>query len=322
MEGYLLLGVVFVAVTSLVAAALFLFKDGGDSSTEERLEILTGKKKEKTEAQGIMKENVLENKAGLGAMLGSVFKGSTANISAFFEQADSPLRPDQFFLVSIGAVFVGVMFGWASRSPAPLLPAFGLIIGALPLAWLALRRRGRFKRFATQLPEAMALIARALRAGHSLNSGIHLVVEEMPMPISTEFMLAYEEQNLGIPIERSLKNMLTRMPNMDLKFFVTAVAVQKQAGGDLSEVLDKIAYLIRERFKILGQVKALTAEGRLSGIVLQALPIVLFLVVYYLNPEYVSLLFKDELGKQMIGAAIFLQIIGAFFIKKIVNIKV
>lgn len=322
MDNYLLLGVVFVAVTALVGAALFLFKDGGDNSTEERLEILTGKKNPKSETQGIVKENVLEDQDGLGAMLGGMFRGSTTNIVAFFEQADSPIRPDHFFLVSVGAVVVGVMLGWAAKSPTPLIPVFGLLIGALPLAWLALRRRGRFKRFATQLPEAMALIARALRAGHSLNSGIHLVVEEMPAPIATEFMLAYEEQNLGIPIERSLKNMLRRMPNMDLKFFVTAVAVQKQAGGDLSEVLDKIAYLIRERFKILGQVKALTAEGRLSGIVLQALPIALFLVVYYLNPEYVMLLFKDELGKQMLLYAIGLQVLGAFFIKKIVNIKV
>jgi len=321
MEGYLLLGVVFVAVTSLAAAILFMFKDGGDSSTEDRLEVLTGKKSQKAESQGIMKENVLESKQGLGHVIASMFKGG-GNITAFFEQADSPIRPDHFVLISGGAIFVGVILGWASRSPAPLLPAFGLFTGLLPLTWLWLRRRGRFKRFATQLPEAMALIARALRAGHSLNSGIHLVVEEMPAPIATEFMLAYEEQNLGIPIEKSLKNMLTRMPNMDLKFFVTAVAVQKQAGGDLSEVLDKIAYLIRERFKILGQVKALTAEGRLSGIVLQALPIVLFLTVYYINPEYVSLLFKEELGKQMLFYAIGLQILGAFFIKKIVNIKV
>ncbi len=321
MEGPLLLGVVFVAVTALAAALLFLFKDGGDSSTEDRLEILTGKKNAKSESQGIMKENVLESEQGLGHMIGSMFRGG-GNITSFFEQADSPIRPDHFVLISGGAIFVGVILGWASRSPAPLLPAFGLLTGLLPLTWLWLRRRGRFKRFATQLPEAMALIARALRAGHSLNSGIHLVVEEMPAPIATEFMLAYEEQNLGIPIDKALKNMLNRMPNMDLKFFVTAVAVQKQAGGDLSEVLDKIAYLIRERFKILGQVKALTAEGRLSGIVLQALPIGLFITVYYINPEYVSLLFKEELGKQMLIYAIALQILGAFVIKKIVNIKV
>lgn len=321
MTGYLVYVVVFVAVTVLAGAALFLFKDFGGNSTEDRLEVLTGKKKESKESQGIMKDSGLEAADGFSGMLSRSLKG-IENLVSFFEQADSPIRPDHFVMVSLGAVGVGVVLAWAVKSPPPLYPVFGIVVGLLPLTWLILRRHRRFGKFAQQLPEAMALIARALRAGHSLNSGIHLVVEEMPVPIATEFMLAYEEQNLGIPIERSLKNMLRRMPNMDLKFFVTAVAVQKQAGGDLAEVLDKISYLIRERFKILGQVKALTAEGRLSGIVLQALPVALFLTVYYLNPDYVMLLFKEELGKQMLMYSMLLQILGAFFIKKIVNIKV
>jgi len=133
---------------------------------------------------------------------------------------------------------------------------------------------------------------------------------------------AYEEQNLGIPIDQSLKNMLVRMPNMDLKFFVTAVAIQKQAGGDMAEILDKIGYIIRERFKIMGQVQALTGEGRISGVVLMALPIALFFAVYYLNPEYIMLLFTEELGRKMIAVAVVLQILGAITIKKIVNIKI
>lgn len=321
MDNMLLYGVVFVAVTALAAAALFMFKDIGGSSTEDRLEVLTGKRKEKAEQQGIMKENVLDSDEGFAGFIGRSFKG-IENLVSFFEQADSPIRPDHFFIISGCGVGLGVMLAWAAKSPIPLYPVFGLGVGLMPLFWLMLRRRSRFKKFAQQLPEAMSLISRALRAGHSLNSGIHLVSEEMPAPIATEFMLSYEEQNLGIPIEKALKNMLRRMPNMDLKFFVTAVSVQKQAGGDLSEVLEKIAYLIRERFKILGQVKALTAEGRLSGIVLQALPVCLFLTVYYLNPEYVMMLFKEELGKQMLLYAIMLQLLGAFFIKKIVNIKV
>lgn len=321
MSSLLMYAIVFVAVTVLAAAALFLFKDIGGNSTEDRLAALTGKKVDSKEAQGIMKEDGLETRGVVGAFMAKTFKG-LENLVVFFEQADSPIRPDQFLMISGGAIGVGVVLGWAAKAPIPLYPVFGLTLGLFPLLWLYLRRALRFKKFAAQLPEAMALIARALRAGHSLNSGIHLVVEEMPAPIATEFMLAYEEQNLGIPIERSLKGMLRRMPNMDLKFFVTAVAVQKQAGGDLAEVLDKISYLIRERFKILGQVKALTAEGRLSGIVLQALPIALFLTVYYLNPDYVMLLFKEELGKQMLLYSIGLQVLGAFVIKKIVAIKV
>jgi tight adherence protein B len=250
----LILGAVFLAVTALVAAVAFIFKDFGDSTTEERLEVLTGQRRPDSDEQSIMKDDLLEGASGFGAMFTRMFRG-IENLALFFEQADSP-------------------------------------------------------------------IARALRSGHSLNSGIYVVVDEMPTPISTEFMLAYEEQNLGVPIEKALKGMLKRMPNMDLKFFVTAVAIQKQAGGDLAEILDKIGYIIRERFKIMGQVQALTGEGRMSGIALQAMPPLLFAVIYYMNPDYVMILFQEDLGKQMLMYAIGMQLLGAIVIKKIINIKI
>ena len=317
----LILGAVFLAVTALVAAIAFIFKDFGDSSTEERLKVLTGQKRPDAEDQGIMKDEVLEGASGFGAVFGRMFKG-VENIGLFFEQADSPIRPEQFFMITFGCLGGGVFVGWASRAPMPLWPVCGILFALLPPLWLWFRRRGRFKAFGKQMPDAMELIARALRSGHSLNSGIHVVVDEMPAPIATEFMLAYEEQNLGVPIEKALKGMLKRMPNMDLKFFVTAVAIQKQAGGDLAEILDKIGYIIRERFKIMGQVQALTGEGRMSGIALQAMPPLLFVVIYYMNPEYVMILFQEELGKQMLLYAIGMQIVGAIVIKKIINIKI
>ena len=202
------------------------------------------------------------------------------------------------------------------------MPVFFIMFSSLPLGWLLFRRRQRFAKFATQLPDALELVGRALRSGHSLASGLHVVVEEMPAPISTEFAMVYESQNLGIPIEQALKDMLRRMPNMDLKFFVTSVVIQRQTGGDLAEILDKIGHIIRERFRILGQVQALTGEGRISGVVLMGLPIALFFAVYHLNPSYVMLLFTDPLGRKMIAGAAFLQVLGAVTIKKIVNIKV
>ena len=134
--------------------------------------------------------------------------------------------------------------------------------------------------------------------------------------------MCYEEQNLRIPIEQALKNMYRRVPNMDFKFFVTAVAIQRQAGGDLAEILDKIGHIVRERFRIMGQVQALTGEGRISGIVLMALPIALFFAVWQLNAEYVMLLFTDEIGRQMVAVAAVLQVLGAICIKKIIAIKV
>ena len=144
-------------------------------------------------------------------------------------------------------------------------PVGGSILFSVPFVWLWYKRASRLKKFAAQLPEAMELVARALRAGHSLAAGLHVVADEMPDPIAKEFGRVYEEQNLGVPLEDALNHLCERVPNLDLRFFVTSVTIQRQTGGDLAEILDRIGHVIRERFKILGQVKALTAEGRLSG---------------------------------------------------------
>lgn len=320
MDPMLLSIVAFVAVAALVGAVAFLMKDFGSSRAEERLHALTG---HAGRGDGeVMREDIVRE--GMEGVTG-IFSGLAKRLKSLgllFEQADSPIKPDAFFGISLVTAVLGVVATVVARSPVPLYPVAALAGSSLPTFWLLLRRRARFKKFAGQLPDALELIGRALRSGHSLSSGLHVVVEEMPAPISMEFGMAYEEQNLGIPIEQALKNMLKRMPNMDLKFFVTAVAIQRQAGGDLAEILDKISHIIRERFKILGQVQALTGEGRISGVVLMVLPVALFFAVYHLNPDYVMLLFTDQLGRKMIAVAAVLQVVGAITIKKIVNIKV
>ncbi|MFP6695202.1 MAG: type II secretion system F family protein, partial [Pirellulales bacterium] len=169
---------------------------------------------------------------------------------------------------------------------------------------------------------AMELVARALRSGHSLAAGFQLVGQEMSQPLGKEFAQVFEEQNFGLSLDESLQAIVDRVPLVDLKFFCTAVILQRQTGGDLAEILDKIGRLVRERFQIRGQINALTGEGRLSGVVLLALPPLLMAVVYYLNPEYIKILFKYEMGQIMLFTATVMQIIGAFFIKKIVSIKV
>jgi tight adherence protein B len=193
---------------------------------------------------------------------------------------------------------------------------------SLPWFWLLQKRNGRLKAFAAQLPDALELVARALRAGHALGAGMHVVAEEMPDPIASEFGRVYEEQNLGIALEDAMRSMCERVPNMDLRFFVTAVAIQRQTGGDLAEILDKIGYVIRERYKILGQVKALTAEGRLSGVVLLILPFFLLVTMMHINYNYVKWLWEDPtLLKVSIGMFIWM-VLGALVIRKIVDIKV
>jgi tight adherence protein B len=310
----------FVGVTGMVAALALLFRQKEGGVVEDRLDVLAGKKAAKEQAlnrDALLKEGL----QGLTGIAQKVFERFD-NLKLLFVQADSPIKPETFCLISGVSAVAGAGLAFVARSPLPILPVAALLTGSLPLLWMFWRRKRRFKKFAQQLPDAMELIARALRSGHSLASGLNLVVNEMPDPVSKEFGMAYEEQNLGIPLETALKNMYKRMPNMDFKFFVTAVAIQRQAGGDLAEILDKIGHIVRERFKILGQVQALTGEGRISGIVLMALPIGLFFAVWHLNAEYVMLLFTDELGRKMVAFAAVLQVLGAVAIKKIIAIKV
>src|SRR5580700_5535568 len=312
----------FFGVTALIVGVAAMAGVFDSSKAEDRLSVMTRGKKSENEAEGVILDELFpEAKAGLAGAVNNMFE-RIGKVSRLFDQADCPIKPETFYGISAGCGFLGVVGTMVGHAPMPLYP-LGAILGAsLPWGWLLFRRRSRFKRFSKQLPDALELIARALRSGHSLAAALHVVAEEMPDPIAMEFAQVYEEQNLGVGVETALKSMLIRMPNLDLKFFVTAVAIQKQAGGDMAEILDKIGYIIRERFKIMGQVQALTGEGRISGVVLMALPIALFFAVYYLNPTYIMLLFTEELGRKMIAVAVVLQILGAITIKKIVNIKI
>ena len=309
----------FVGVLALVVGLYSAFQGNFESNLEARLAAFTGASQpSKSEITGQFLRDGVNSAGGLVDGLIKRF----AKLPMFFRQADSPLRIEHFLMLCAGAAVLGGLIAFIAHAPTSLVPVTAFLGASLPWLWLWWRRRSRFNKFEKQLPDALELISRALRSGHSLSSGLNVVSSEMQAPISTEFRHVYDEQNLGISMEQALRNMLIRVPNMDLQFFVTAVAIQRQAGGDLAEILNKISYIVRERFKILGQVKALTGEGRISGVVLMGLPIVLFFAVYYLNPEYVMLLFNRELGRQMITVAVIMQIVGAIIIKKIVDIKV
>lgn len=244
------------------------------------------------------------------------------NIRLLLEQADVEMAPTNFVMIMLGLAGGSSAISVAARVPLVLVPLVALTLSSIPLFWLLYKRKARRAAFAKQLPEALELIARALRAGHSLASGFQLVGDEMADPIGKEFNRVFEEQNLGVPLEQALSAMSDRVPNLDLRFFATAVILQRQTGGDLAEILDKIGSLIRERFKIYGAIQALTGEGRLSGVVLLALPPVLFLVMLKLNYDYVMILFRDPMGTKLLVGALVLQLVGALVIRKIVNIKV
>jgi tight adherence protein B len=310
----------FVSAAGFVGLLAFVFRDTGPK-TATRLDMLIGKGKRKEDGEGadILRKTAFENdKRSLLEMLTPKFLSP----QKLFEQADCHIKPATLTGIGLALAFASMSVGFLLGAPLVLLPINGLFWFSMPWVWLLLKRRRRLNKFASQLPDALELVARALRAGHSLGAGMHVVAEEMPDPVAGEFGRVFEEQNLGIPIEEAMKSMCERVPNLDLRFFVTSVAIQRQTGGDLAEILDKIGYVIRERFRILGQVKALTGEGRLSGVVLIALPFALFGFMLNMQPAYVELLWTTEMGIKMSVAAIIAQIIGALVIRKIVNIKV
>lgn len=317
--GMLISLLAFVTVACLVGVLAFVLRDNTPKAAT-RLDMLVGKRRrEDVEKADILRRNSFESDK---KSLLEVFTPKFFSMGKVFEQADCNIKPSTLFGVGLLLAAFGVTITILLRVPLIFAPLNALLLFSIPWIWLWNKRRVRLNKFASQLSDGLELVARALRSGHSLASGMHVVAEEMPSPIADEFGRVFEEQNLGIAIEDSLKAMCERVPNLDLRFFVTSVGIQRQTGGDLAEILDKIGYVIRERYRILGQVKALTGEGRLSGVVLIALPFALFAFMLNTKPDYIEALWTTELGRKMSIGAIIAQILGALTIRKIVNIKV
>jgi tight adherence protein B len=310
---------VFVCVTALIGCLSLLLGGKPVTKVESRLDMLTsGGAAASRESQLSLVAGTLDETKGKFEEAFSRF----VDLRQFLAQANVSLSSTQFVAITLGLVATSVLLCSFAAVPIIFLPIVAVFLAAVPFLFVFIKRKRRVAAFTRQLPDALELIGRALRSGHSLASGFSLVGDEMAEPISVEFGRCFEEQNLGIPLDEALEGMTQRVPNLDLRFFATAVILQRTTGGDLAEILDKIGHIIRERFKIWGQIQALTGEGRLSGIVLMALPPVLFLVMYRLNPEYTQLLFTDPIGQKALGGSIALQLVGAIVIKKIISIKV
>lgn len=199
----------------------------------------------------------------------------------------------------------------------------GAALGAtLPYLWVRRRKAKRLEAFEEHLPEAIDLLGRAIRAGHAFSTGLQMVADESPDPIATEFRHVFEEQKFGLALEDSLLGMADRVDLMDVRMFVTAVLIQREVGGNLAEILDKISHTIRERFTIQRQVRVYTAQGRFTGYLLAGLPIGVGFLIYMLNQEYMSILFRETTGRLLISVALVLQVIGFFIIRRIIHIEV
>jgi tight adherence protein B len=243
-------------------------------------------------------------------------------LKRLLDQADLHITPSRLVMFSgMAGMLAALAAAVLSVSILLILGAF-VVAAAMPFLHVWWTRKKRFDSFLEHLPDALDLMSRALSAGHAFSEAMHMVSAEMPDPIASEFRKTYEEQNLGLSLKLALENLTQRMPLLDLHMCVTAVLIQRETGGNLAEILEKVAYTIRERFRIMGDLKTLTTSSRMSAWLLCGLPIFVSIVITFMNPEYMAVLWRDQRGHYLIATALFLQVTGMLIVRKILNIKI
>ena len=244
------------------------------------------------------------------------------HLQKLIDEAGLPIKAGALTLGSLSlAGLVWLVF--SMRLAGPLLSILPAALACLaPYLWVVHKRHQRIDRFEELLPEAIDLVVNALKSGFSLEASLSLTAQEIPDPIGTEFAITFEEQNLGLDLVEAFDNMCRRMPSDDLRIMTTAISIQKRTGGNLTEVLGKISQMIRERMRLRREVRIFTAQGRLSGMILAILPLVLILILAFLYPSYLEILFTDQVGRYLVGAAVFLQILGFLMIRRIIRLRV
>jgi tight adherence protein B len=243
-------------------------------------------------------------------------------LKRMLDQADLHITPSRLVMFSGMAGVLGAMAAAVLTVSYLIIPVAGLASASLPFVHVWWKRKKRFASFLEHLPDALDLMSRALSAGHAFSEAMQMVSDEMPEPIAGEFRKTYEEQNLGLSLKLALENLTQRMPLLDLRMVVTAVLIQRETGGNLAEILEKVAYTIRERFRIMGDLKTLTTSSRMSAWLLCGLPIFVTFAITFMNPDYMSILWKDKRGHMLIIVALSLQFTGMLIVRKILNIKI
>jgi len=271
----------------------------------------------------LLKEIDLDKPTGLKRMLASMHFSKHAEEmiqQAGLNWSSSRLLTSMVLMV-IPGVGLGLMMPFLFNAATTAI-ALGLFFGSIPYLVVRSKRKKRLNTLEEQFPESLDFLARSMRAGHAFSISLEMLGEEMADPLGQEFRALFNEQNLGAPIDVALRNFSTRVPLLDVRFFTSSVLLQKQTGGNLSEILSRLAYVIRERFRLKGQVKAASAHGRLTATILTLLPVATMLCLLFVAPGYLQGMANDPDGKYLIGGAIVAQVLGNFFIKKIINIKV
>ena len=244
------------------------------------------------------------------------------HLKRMLDQADIHITPSRLIMFSVMAGVLGALATSVVSSLILMMLLCGVVTASLPFVHVWWKRKKRFDHFLEHLPDTLDLMSRGLSAGHAFSETLQMVAAEMPDPIAAEFRKTYEEQNLGLSLKLALENLTQRMPLLDLRMCVTAILIQKETGGNLAEILEKVAHTIRERFRIMGDLKTLTTSSRMSAWLLCALPIFVALAVTVMNPDYMSVLWKDQRGHYLIAAAMFMQITGMLIVRKILDIRI
>ncbi len=247
-----------------------------------------------------------------------------SKLQEMLDQAGMKWSTHRLVNTCLVAVVAAWAIGWVFL-PAQLrrfayLPA--LLAGGLPVLYVIRKRRARMHRFEELFPDSLEFVSRSMRAGHAFSVSLEMIHREFQEPLAGEFRRTFEEHNLGLPLDVALQKLAKRVPSLDVHFFVSAVLLQKRTGGNLAEILDKLAYVIRERFKLRGRIRAISAHGRMTGIALSCIPIGVGVLMFYTNPDYVRFFFLDDVGNIMLGGAIVLQLAGYLIMRQITKIEV
>ena len=234
-------------------------------------------------------------------------------------------KPEMILIGMVVLSTLGALLGLRVETPVireATMIGLALGFGFIPYAFVSFKARKRMGAFEELFPEALDFLARSMRAGHAFSVSLEMMAEETPDPVGTEFRWIFHEQNLGAPLDVTLRNFAERIPLLDTKLFVSAVMLQRETGGNLAEILTKLAYIIRERFRLKGQVRAASAHGRITALILSVMPVVTLLLLNLVAPEYFASMMKDEHGRWIVVLVIFLQLVGYYWMKRIINIKV
>jgi tight adherence protein B len=313
-------------VLPIVAAAAVLILFIGLSQAGRGREEIIEERLDQYGTRRVIEEAVSDRKKGPSAMDGleqaMSRRGFAANLQADLARADLKLRVPEFMALNLGSVVVFFFLGRLIFGSALLGLLFGIIGFFVPRIYVNFRKGRRLNAFNDQLGDTITLLANSLRSGFTIVQSMRTVAEQLPNPIAAEFHRVTQEIGLGLHYEEALNNMLRRVPSEDLDLLITAVNIQGRVGGNLAEILDTIGHTIRERVRIKGEIRVLTAQQMISGYILTGLPVVLGLVLYLINKSYIGAMFTDPCGWGMLGVAAIMIFMGFLIIRKIVNIEV